>query len=214
MIKRKEEKEVVLGLSVTNDNRNPRELASYMLKRMIGIKDSKIHHKRTGRPFITDSRWDISLSHKERAVFVGAVCKPYRVGVDIEYEKKIKNLDAFCKHMLCNNEKKNLRSFCQAWSIPRKTAALTIWTIKESFCKCADLPLIPQQIEVKWEKNSRSVHVEGKGELLNKLKEKKLLVQQVSVEISNGLIRTVTIMVNLKRKKNFIVARTKSVFYQ
>ncbi len=69
--------------SITNEQRQREWLSTRLLTQMMLEEDVSIVYEPTGKPFIFNSEWDISITHKKE--FVGIVLgKNKRVAVDIE----------------------------------------------------------------------------------------------------------------------------------
>lgn len=77
------EKDEELFASFTNEHRCKEWLASRLLTQMMLEEDVSISYEETGKPYILNSEWEISITHKNE--FIGIVLgKNRKVAVDIE----------------------------------------------------------------------------------------------------------------------------------
>src|SRR3989338_5545354 len=92
--------------------------AYYLIKKLIGgnPKDISVRYSANGRPYINSKGVDISISHKEGAVYVGMAPSPYKIGVDIELINQLIDVNMLKNHFLNAEE----ASFLKEYSIRSK----------------------------------------------------------------------------------------------
>jgi hypothetical protein len=117
-------------------SRHGRELLSELLDRRPDLLD--VRHGPSGRPFVRGLPVDVSIAHKDDLVVVGAVDRPARIGVDVEWLDADIDWRRIADHLLDVREQSLQETFAREENLSLASAFAVFWAIKESFFKCAD----------------------------------------------------------------------------
>ncbi len=118
-----------------------------------------IDYFKNGKPYLTNSHLDLSISHKENASMIG-LSKNFKIGVDIENLNRPMNPDFLQKYILSEKEKKTdlHKKLKDTLSITESDAGYYLWSIKEAFFKSLNtFDFHPQNYTVTVEHDSLQV---------------------------------------------------------
>ncbi len=123
------EQDKELFATFTSEKRCKEWLASRLLAQMMLEEDVSIVYEPTGKPYILDSEWEISITHKNE--FVGIVLgKNKRVAVDIE--KLATRLDKVYDYFMSPKELESLDPYDRNFQLH------LFWCAKECLVKLAN----------------------------------------------------------------------------
>lgn len=101
-----------------------------------------------GKPFIPGKRIHFNISHSEN--YVAYIISKKEVGIDIQAQRTLSNLDGLIKKVCHPNEKEILEK-----SSNKESDFLKIWNLKEAYSKCLGLGIQTQFSELDFSKISQ-----------------------------------------------------------
>ncbi len=114
---------------ITSEKRKKEYLAiRILLKELLGFKPD-IKYKKSGKPFLVNSSFNISVSHSADLAVV--LISNKKIGIDVENVKR--NIDKVANRFLSENEK----LFIQKCPNP-KLYNIIFWSAKEAIFKCTE----------------------------------------------------------------------------
>lgn len=137
----------IIFQKIKQESENLRKQKSVAYSLLSELTGGKVRHSQTGRPFIDESV-DVSISHKNDLVYVGAVPMPYKIGLDVEHIKNNINAELFLKSVVTKTEAIFLEKFCRKNKLSITAGISILWSIKEAFFKCLDYDLKPKRIVI------------------------------------------------------------------
>ncbi len=147
-----------------------RDIANSLFVKLTG---KNIKHSQTGRPVLNQSI-DVSISHKNDLICIGAVNSPYKIGIDIEHINTSFNAELFFGSVITKIEIPFLKIFCKDNNLSLSSAIAIFWSIKESFFKCLDYDLKPGKINILNISKKNKVRIDCSNEIKYLMKKRKL----------------------------------------
>ena len=171
---------------------------AYILLRSLlglGAAEARIDYRVDGRPELGPLRaTDVSISHREERVLVGAVPRPRRVGVDTEWLDDPVDAALLAKHALDERERELVTQLCREGLEPR-AAILSLWAMKEAVCKAAGLELKPRSVLVTaLDVGSGAVSVDAASGHLARLAEEGWVLETASVMSRGRYVDAVAVL--------------------
>lgn len=116
-----------------SEKRRKEWLATRVLFHTIFSPEHSICYHPTGRPFISKSKQNISISHS--FPYVAIACSPQNIGIDIE---RITNRASLLTEKFLSPKEE---TFLKALKYPTiQTSSVLLWSAKESVYKTVDIP--------------------------------------------------------------------------
>ena len=170
--------------------------AYYLIKKMVGGRPERttIRYQCCGKPYIEGITADISISHKPDFVYVGVADRPFKTGVDVEDLTQEINTGCFIKHALHRSELHLLEKISQEKRLSLASSIIILWSIKESFYKCCNYPLVPKDIRICGISDSSEVEIAHFSEVRRHLAAQQLRVRKISFGCSENHVFSKTIM--------------------
>jgi phosphopantetheinyl transferase len=169
--------------------------AYILIRRLLGrhADEAPVTYDHDGRPRISGLAIDASISHKGERVAVAVVGDSLRVGVDLESLGEPINIPAFARFALASGEQTQVdRMRARGWS--GREALISIWSAKESFCKCAGYPLRPTDFALAWTSRCDAADIHVEPALERFLTQRGLSSPRISMTAGGGWVRTVALM--------------------
>jgi phosphopantetheinyl transferase len=155
--------------------------------------DCAISYLPDGRPHLCGVPFDVSISHAEDLVAVAAVEGTYRIGIDIETFARQIDAGAFVRFLVTEGELDELdRMRNSGWGL--QEAVISIWSAKESFCKCAGYSLRPADLSLRWSMDFAEAAVAPAGRLRTYLEARELVSSRISIDRNQSRVRAITVM--------------------
>ncbi len=122
-------------------NKNTRDF----LKEKLNLE---VCYLQSGVPYMPDSKYNISISHKKNILYVGIVKKPFKIGVDVENINQKLYLNSFIKNIFNNSESFLLNNLAKNGAEKEKYAII-FWSLKEAIFKCLNKNIKPKDVIIK-----------------------------------------------------------------
>ncbi len=114
---------------ITTETRKQEWLATRILLKELLQEEKEIEYTNSGKPYLTDHSYHISISHTKGYVAV-ALCKDFPVGIDIEYlSSRIKRIQ---------NRFLNPEEISNVYKNDEEISLLLHWSAKESVFKALE----------------------------------------------------------------------------
>ncbi len=126
------------NFKINTDLDNQRQIIHFLIESAVTDfnKSVFIKHLPNGKPYLTNSHQDLSISHKENAYMIG-LSKNFKIGVDVENLQRPMSSDFLQNYVLSDHEKKSgLHTVLKnKLSINESEVGYYLWSIKEAFFK-------------------------------------------------------------------------------
>lgn len=188
--------------NVKNHDRSvQRAYAYYLIKKILGgdPKKNTIRYRPSGKPYIEGMDVDISIAHTMDVVHVGIIDTPFTLGVDVEHVAQDINTNAFIRYALHHSEIPLVHLLAHKEHLSLTAAMLVFWTVKESFSKCCQYPLIPYNIRIADISDLSNITVRYTPTVAHYLANEYVCIEKIRVEYTEHFIFARTIMKQMPR---------------